>query len=68
MSDLIVKATLPAALDLLLRWFKYEMNDKTLRVDTMKMLQATGRLKPLDEARAEMDARVLQSGKEVRHE
>ena len=24
MSDLIVKATLPAALDLLLRWFKYE--------------------------------------------
>jgi len=51
-SDLIVKATLPAAMDLLLRWFKYEMNDKTLRVDTMKMLQATGRLKPLDEARA----------------
>lgn len=50
MSDVIVKATLPAAIALLDRWFKYELNDKTLRVDTMRMLQAVGKLKPLGEA------------------
>lgn len=50
MSDVIVKATLPAAIALLDRWFKYELNDKTLRIDTMRMLQAVGKLKPLNEA------------------
>jgi hypothetical protein len=47
MSEVIVKATLPAAIDLLERWFKHELNDKTVRIETMRMLQACGKLKPL---------------------
>jgi len=47
MTDPTVRATLPQAADLLLRWFKYELNDRTIQVDTMKFLQACGKLKPL---------------------
>lgn len=57
MNDVKVTVTLPAAMALLERWFKYELNDKTLKVDTMRMLQAVGKLKPLGEALAEMKAR-----------
>jgi hypothetical protein len=58
-SDLIIKATLPAAVDLIERWFKYELNDKTLRVDSMKFLQACGKLKPLSEAISALGKRVV---------
>ncbi len=50
MTELITRATLSAAVDLLERWFKSELNDKTIRIDTMRMLQAVGRIKPLNEA------------------
>lgn len=56
MSAPIVKATLPAAADLLLRWFKHELNDKTVRSETQKFLEACGKIKPLGEALAEMRA------------
>jgi hypothetical protein len=45
-SDITVKVTLPQAADLLLRWFKNELNDKNIRVDTMKFLRACGKIPP----------------------
>lgn len=56
MSDITIKATLPAAADLLLRWFKHELNDKTIRTETQKFLEACGKIKPLGEVLAEMRA------------
>ena len=51
MTDPVIRATLPQAADLLERWFLTEnWRDKTLRVDTMRFLQACGKLKALDEA------------------
>ena len=44
MNEMIAKATLPQAADLLLRWFTMELNDKTLRVDTMRFLRSVGKL------------------------
>jgi hypothetical protein len=46
MSEFVVKATLPAAAELLLRWFKSELNDKMIRVDTMNFLRLCGKLPP----------------------
>jgi len=65
MTDPTVRATLPQAADLLLRWFVSESwKDKTLRSETQKFLEACGKLKPLREAMQEMRAAGSQSGKD----
>ena len=35
--------------DLLHRWFKYELNDRNVRIETMRTLQAVGKLKGIDQ-------------------
>jgi hypothetical protein len=42
--------TLKDSQALLLAWFKKHGGHDKLAIDTMRMLQATGHLKPLDEA------------------
>jgi hypothetical protein len=55
MSEVIIKATFPAAMDLLLRWLKDKGDYGQLSIDTMRILQASGRLPKLGEMNVQSD-------------